>query len=213
MSLREIAYERAQIRFMEQCYIEHFRLCRKNGDMHKLPGSMQDDTFQAMLKDIDNYNSLQLRKNNMLTISPREGVCNDWKPLVRLMELLVKRKNLLLAPTWCYEQRSTDLLNPHGFHVHVAYQSCQSKSEVIRRVYADLQKVFDDSEKNWIHVNVDSPKAYEYVKGDKIAEKEGKIKVDEAHRRRHGLKDYYEVSESDAQDSGASSDAHTQEKA
>lgn len=193
MSLREIAYERAQIKFMESCYIEHFRLCRKHKDWNKLPGSMQGDTFRELLHDIELYTSKNMQKFNMLTISPRDGILHDWTPLKRVVEMIVSRTNLLIEPMWCFEQRSEAVLAPSGFHVHIAYKSKQSRSEVIRRVFSDLGKVFDEPEKNWIHVNIDSPKAYEYIQGDKISEKEAKIIVDKDCRKRYNLKDYYEL--------------------
>lgn len=190
MTLDEIAFERACLKFMESVYVERFRLLRKNKDYKALPPCMKSSRFIESLEMIDEL-PLQDIRVQMLTITPRHSALDSWKPLEMLIDFITSRKNLLISPEWCYEQKSENKDNPYGYHVHIAFYSSQRQSEIIRRVFADLKKVFDDPEENWIDINTNSPVAYNYVHGQKKLEKENKLKVDEIIRKKYNLDTVY----------------------
>lgn len=189
MTLEDIAYERAMLKFMESKFVEHFRLIDKKKEFHRFPSQLKGNRFLTVLEEVHEMN-LENVKRQMLTINPPDSV-KDWNGLKRLVELVVKRRNLLIDPLWCFEQRSEDPNNPHGFHVHIAFSSAQRKSEIIRRVFTDLEKVFDEPKRQWIDINDNSPNAYDYIKGEKISEKQKKLEVDRLIRKKYFLDEYY----------------------
>lgn len=192
--LEAIAYERACLKFMESIHVERFRQIRSRKEYQLLPTCMKQPRFLDALAQLDEI-TLEDVKPQMLTITPRDGICLNWSLLIQLVEKITSFKNLLQHPEWCYEQRSEDLNNPRGFHVHIAFHSKQCKADIIRRVNAQVKKIFKDPEDNWVQVNPYSPQAYSYVHGNKIKEKESKLLADELIRKKYNLDKVYKKEE------------------
>jgi len=175
ISLYDQGVNAAKKDFVKGIYLKYFRLCLDR-DRNSLP---PDIARVAHIHDL----TMSLTKDDLvvwlITINPPSSAEVTWETLEKLYDLIFTYKNFLREPQMVLEQRSTDIKNPYGHHMHIACGFETTKADVIRRCYAGYKRVIGDHGDQVIHVNK-SPKAYDYVSGIKTLSKLELVEIDNA---------------------------------
>lgn len=180
MSIRQRGIEKAQIETIAKYYKAYYSLAIENGNSELLPPDMKEliklhNDTKLLEKDRENDNV----KVWMLTINPPNPY--DWSHLIQVVDKILTFKNVIIDPEVQLEQRSDDEEFPFGYHVHIACKIGKSSKGVIDDCYRALSKFCPNATRNCIDLKR-SPKAYEYIAGDKVPEKMLKVRVDQILR-------------------------------
>lgn len=171
----------AQRLFVRNAWTNYYNLLASYKKREDLPSELIDayDIMQTTEKMKASRNPDEV-KIISITINPPPGV--TWDDLEQVCEKIKSKKNFLLDVEYVLEQRSEDPENPYGYHCHIAAKPLKNKKEIINRCYSAYQFYNLPGGKQVIDVNMNSPKAYAYIAGNKDASKVAKTKVDELLR-------------------------------
>lgn len=173
---------RAKVDIVRQVYKKYYQLCLDEN----LPLPPELKELRKVYNDNVRLSNARIdAKIYMLTLNPPDEV--DWESLSSCVEHLVNFKGMLIDPQIEYEQRSEDVDNPHGFHVHIACKLGRSTRNVIDTVARTLQRYCPNSTRNSVDLRL-SRNAYSYVDGDKgDPSKIPKMSVDQKLREKYSL--------------------------
>lgn len=186
--LHQKGYQNAVIKFVERAYTRQFNIWASEGEFSKI---CTDESFVSMCQRL----TVKDTGYFLVTINPKVDFSMDvWQQLHTLATYLCGLKVVPMDAWWVLEQRSEDVRNPHGPHMHMLIEANSlKKSDVLKRVQSAVQKQKWGYESN-VDIRHRSKASLDYIKGDKSSDKTAKLDVDRRLRDHYGYEHWYQKS-------------------
>lgn len=177
----------------KQIMVKYFRAKIKAKELDEQVWQIGD--FKEMLSYLEKAQSEHIpldTKKWLITISPNPKSEVSWVMLIKTFEKLCGYKGILHEPTMVLEQRSEDVNNPYGYHMHIATANSNGlcASALITRCQQAVKNTLGIIDRTVVDVKW-RQNAYEYVAGEKSPDKEKKMEVDRLLRKDKNLEDLY----------------------
>lgn len=188
----EEATHRAKVQLIQSELVKNYRFKLQDETLRsQLPADLQHlIRVYEQNKQLSQSRDSEVIKEYLLTINPPDNY--NWVSLKPLVTKLLSYRDFLIDPLISWEQRSENVDNPYGWHVHIACKLGRSSTNTIDTVYKQVHK-FLGSDCNRACIDLKkTPNAYEYVSGSKRDEdgsKTNKMKVDKIQRELQGFTD------------------------
>lgn len=187
--LHQRGYENAVVKFVEKMYTQQFNAWASNGEFERIN---PDVSFVDMCRRLQ---SKQGKGYFLITVNPAYDTSQTWStdedPWEDLREGVMKLMNQRIFQGnawWAYEQRSEDVDDAYGPHVHIMIEAGSSKkSDLVKRVTSTMKRCLH------VPLNVDvrpcDRNTIKYIAGIKDDAKHVKVDADRWLRNHHGIND------------------------